>query len=140
MEINEALIKYCQHGGMITDEVEEAVQELFKAGQKPDAIFASADKLTTGCLRILKAKGLSVPDDIGLIGFSNSELTELLDPPLSIIKQPAFEMGEIATSLLLQLIESKRPVTDFETRVLSTELLIRESTKKQKQKAKEIAS
>ena len=140
MEINEGLIKYCQHGGMITEEVEDAVQELFKDGQKPDAIFASADKLTTGCLRILKAKGLSVPDDIGLIGFSNSELTELLDPPLSIIKQPAFEMGEIATSLLLQLIESKRPVTDFETRVLSTELLIRESTKKQKQKAKEIAS
>ena len=140
MEINEALVKYCQHGGMIMDEVEEAVQELFKARQKPDAIFASADKLTTGCLRILKAKGLSVPDDIGLIGFSNSELTELLDPPLSIIKQPAFEMGEIATSLLLQLIESKRPVTDFETRVLSTELLIRESTKKQKQKTKEIAS
>jgi LacI family transcriptional regulator len=75
-----------------------------------------------------------------LIGFSNSDLTELLDPPLSIIKQPAFEMGEIATNLLLQLIESKRPVTDFETRVLTTELLIRDSTKKQKQKAKEIAS
>jgi LacI family transcriptional regulator len=133
IEVDESLIKYCQHGGMIVSEVEEVVKELFELKQKPDAIFATADKLTTGCLRILKAMHLKVPDEIGLIGFSNTDLTELLDPPLSIIKQPAFEMGEISMSLLLQLIESKRPVTSFETRVLSTELLIRNSTKIQKE-------
>jgi LacI family transcriptional regulator len=134
IEVNDALIKYCQHGGMIVSEVEEVVNELFGMKQKPDAIFASADKLTTNCLRILKATGLKIPEDIGLVGFSNSELTELLDPPLSIIKQPAFEMGEVAMNLLLQLIESKRPVTDFETKVLSTELIIRGSTKIKKAK------
>jgi DNA-binding LacI/PurR family transcriptional regulator len=134
--IDDSVIKYCRHGGMIVSEVEDVVNELFQLKQKPDAIFASADKLTTNCLRILKAKGISVPDDVGLVGFSNTDLTELLDPPLSIIKQPAFEMGEVAMTLLLQLIESKRPVTDFETRVLSTELLIRGSTK-QKLKTKE---
>ncbi len=139
IEVDESLIKYCRHGGMIVAEVEEVVNELLKLKKKPDAIFASADKLTTNCLRILKAKGISVPDGIGLIGFSNTDLTELLDPPLSIIKQPAFEMGEISMGLLLQLIESKRPVTEFETRVLSTELLIRGSTRKVKNKAKEIA-
>ena len=132
IEVNDALIKYCQHGGMIFSEVEEVVKELFKLKQGPDAIFATADKLTTGCLRILRTMGMKVPDDIGLIGFSNTDLTELIDPPLSIIKQPAFEMGEVAMNLLLQLIESKRPVEDFETRVLSTELLIRGSTKIQK--------
>ncbi len=137
--IDESLIKYCQHGGMILSEVEEVVNELFELQQKPDAIFATADKLTTNCLRLLKARGLVVPKDIGLLGFSNTDLTELLDPPLSIIKQPAFEMGEIATNLLLQLIESKRPVTDFETKVLPTELLIRGSTKKIKNKTREIA-
>ncbi len=136
--IDDSLIKYCQHGGMIVAEVEEVVNELFQLEQKPDAIFASADKLTTNCLRILKAKNISVPNDIGLIGFSNTDLTELLDPPLSIIKQPAFEMGEMSMQLLLQLIESKRPVTDFETRMLSTELLIRDSTRQTKKKAKEI--
>jgi LacI family transcriptional regulator len=130
LEMNESLIKHCQHGGMILSEVEDAVNDLLKNREKPDAIFASADKLTTGCLRILKAKKYNVPGDIGLIGFSNTDLTELLDPPLSVVKQPAFEMGEIATSLLLQLIESKRPVTNFETKVLLTELLIRGSTKK----------
>jgi DNA-binding LacI/PurR family transcriptional regulator len=137
IDVDESLIKYCQHGGMIKEELEAVVKELFNLKKKPDAIFASADKLTTGCLRILKAKGLSVPGDIGLIGFSNIDLAELLDPPLSVIRQPAFEMGEAATNMLLQLIESKRQVTDFETKVFTTELLIRESTKVQKEKAAE---
>jgi LacI family transcriptional regulator len=127
-----SLIKFCIHGGMILEEVEKAVDELLQLPQPPDAILASADKLTTGCLRILKSKGLTVPGDMGLIGFSNTDLTELLDPPLSIIRQPAFEMGEVAISLLFQLIESKRPVTEFETRVLATELLIRKSSVRKK--------
>ncbi|HEV8286031.1 MAG TPA: LacI family DNA-binding transcriptional regulator [Chitinophagaceae bacterium] len=134
---NESLIKYCHHGGMIFSEVEEAMSSLLKMKQRPDAIFASADKLTTGCLRILKSRAIDVPNEIALTGFSNTDLTELLNPPLTIIKQPAFEMGEVATQLLLQLIESKRPVTEFETRVLTTELLIRDSTKKKKPKTKE---
>ena len=46
-----------------------------------------------------------------------------------MIRQPAFEMGEIATKRLLQLIENKRPVTEFETMILKTELFIRGSTK-----------
>ena len=133
MEATDELIRYCHHGGMILSEVEDAVNALLK--QKPDAFFASSDKLTTGCLRILKSRGRVVPDDVGLIGFSNSELTELLSPSLSIIKQPAFEMGALAMNLLLQLIESKRPVKDFETRVLATELIIRESSEYRKKKA-----
>lgn len=139
MEVHESMIKYCNHGGMLLDEVETAVDELLGLPQRPDAIVASADKLTTGCLRSLKARGLKVPGDIAIVGFSNTDLTELLDPPLSVIRQPAFEMGEIATDLLLQLIESKRPVTEFETRVLSTELLVRDSTKRMKGKPKILA-
>jgi DNA-binding LacI/PurR family transcriptional regulator len=130
IELEEELITHCEHGGMLMDEVQESVNQLLKLNPRPDAIFATSDKLTTGCLRILKAKKIAVPDDIALTGFSNTDLTELLDPPLTVIRQPAFEMGEVATKLLLQLIESKRPVTDYEIRVLRTELIIRGSTKK----------
>ncbi len=139
IEPDDALIRYCQHGGMVAEEMDQAMDELFTLQNPPDAIFAAADKLTTGCLRALRAKGLSVPEDVGLIGFSNSELTELLNPSLSVIRQPAFEMGEVATSLLLELIESKRPVTDFQSRVLTTEMIIRSSTVMQKIKSKSIA-
>jgi len=135
----EDLIKYCPHGGLIREEMDQAINELLALKTKPDAIFSLSDKLTTGCLRVLKTKKLKVPDDIGLIGFSNSDLTELIEPPLSIIKQPAMEMGKIATTLLLQLIESKRPVTDFETRVLAPELIIRESSLSKLKKVKSFA-
>lgn len=138
METDDELIKFCQHGGMVFSEVEMAVNELLALKNPPDAIFAAADKLTTNCLRIFIAKGINVPEDIGLIGFSNSDLAELIEPSLSVIRQPAFEMGEVATKSILQLIESKRPVTDFETTILSTELIIRGSTRKVNEKLKEI--
>lgn len=128
----ESFIKYCAHGGLLLSEVEQVVLELLALKPRPDAILALGDKLTTGSLRVLKANKYKVPDDIGLIGFSNSDAAELIEPPLSIIKQPAFEMGEIATDLLIQLIESKRPVTDFETKKLAPQLIIRESAKNKK--------
>ncbi len=65
-----------------------------------------------------------------MVGFTNSELSELLDPSLTIIRQPAFEMGEVATSLLIQQIESKRPVKEFATRVLQTELIVGASSQR----------
>ncbi len=60
---------------------------------------------------------MDVPDQIGLACFSNSELTELLNPSLTIIRQSAFEMGQVATELLLNLIESKRRPKEF-TRIV----------------------
>lgn len=76
----------------------------------------------------LKRRGLKVPDDIGLAGFLNTDFAELFDPSLTVVKQPAFEMGKAAVELLLQIIESKRPVTNFEKRLLSPQLVIRESS------------
>jgi LacI family transcriptional regulator len=134
IKVKDSFVKYCAHGGLMLEEVEQVVTELLKLKPRPDAILALGDKLTTGSLRILKANKLNVPGDIGLLGFSNSDTTELIEPPLSIIKQPAFEMGEIATDLLIQLIESKHPVTDFETRMLAPQLIIRGSAKTKKSK------
>lgn len=128
MEPDHSMVCYCDHGGLILSEVEDAIDKICQAPVKPDAILALSDKLTTGCLRILKRRKLKVPDDIGLIGFSNSDLTELVEPSLSIIKQPAIVMGEMAIGLLLQLIESKKKVTEFETKMLAPELIIRQSS------------
>ncbi len=115
---------------MLYDEVENALNQLLKLKTKPDAIVASADKLTTNCLRYFKKLNIKVPDDVALIGFSNLDLTDLLSPSLSVVRQPAFEMGQLSTELLIRQIESKRPVTDFERRILPPQLFIRESTDK----------
>jgi LacI family transcriptional regulator len=113
---------------MVFTEIEEAVNKLFSMKQKPDAIFTTSDSLTTGCLKTLIRRGIKVPDDIAVVGFSNTELAELMNPPLTLVRQPANEMGRAATELLLQIIESKRPIKDFEKRVLTPELQIRSST------------
>lgn len=125
---NKAYIQHCLHGGMIYNEVENALNQFMSLDKKPDAIIASADKLTTNCMRYLKKRKISVPGDIALIGFSNLDLTDLLSPSLSVVRQPAFEMGQLSTELLIQLIESKRPVKDFERRILPPQLTIRESS------------
>lgn len=125
---NESLVKYCSHGGMILEEIKEAIDELFKGKTKPDAIFCASDRITTLCLGVLK--NLKPKRNIGLTGFTNTKVGELFDPPLTVVRQPAFEIGQTATELLIQMIESKRPVVEFETRILDTELIIRESSLK----------
>ncbi len=126
--VNESYIKYCSHGGMIYTELEEAVKALVQLKDRPDAIFSAGDRLTLSCLTALKSIGLTIPDDIAIVGFSNSGLVDLFTPALTVIKQPAFEMGQVATELLIKLIESKRPVTEFEKVVLQTEIQIRDSS------------
>jgi LacI family transcriptional regulator len=125
---SENLVKYCNHGGMIADEVDEAFDSLFSAKVKPDAIFTAGDRITTACLSHIRTSKKKFTD-IAITGFTNTNLAELFSPSLTTIRQPAFEIGQVATELLIQMIESKRPVTEFETRMLETELIIRESTK-----------
>ena len=87
------------------EEIEEAVKNLYKPKIKPDAIFTASDRITTVCLDVLKRKQKT---EVGLIGFTNTNLGDLFLTPLSVIRQPAFEIGQNATELLIQLIESKR--------------------------------
>ncbi|HET6723084.1 MAG TPA: LacI family DNA-binding transcriptional regulator, partial [Chitinophagaceae bacterium] len=136
-EVNENYVQHCFYGGMIFEEIEDAINKLFTQRNKPDAIFATSDKLTTGCLKTLKRRGLKVPDDVSVVGFSNTDIAELIDPPLTVVRQPAIEMGKAAIELLLQLIESKRPIKEFEKRILTPELQIRESSIKKTPKVAE---
>lgn len=126
--LNEKYIQHCTHGGMIADEIEAALTMLLKQKQKPDAVLTAGDRITTGCLSALKKLNLKVPDDIAVVGFTNTNIPELFDPPITTIRQPAFEMGQVAIEMLIQIIESKRPVTDFETKVLQTEMQVRDSS------------
>jgi LacI family transcriptional regulator len=126
----DSFVKHCFYGGMQFSEVEEAINRLMVSKQKPDAIFATSDKLTTGCLKTLNRRGIRVPDDMALVGFSNTDIAELINPSLTVVRQPAMEMGQAAMELLLQLIESKRPITQFEKRILSPTLIPGDSSKK----------
>ena len=128
IKYNSSYVKHCFYGGMVFSEIEEAVNKLLTLKQKPDAILTTSDKLTTGCLKTLIRRGIKVPSEVAVVGFSNSDIAELLNPSLTVIRQPAKEMGKAATELLLQMIESKRPITQFEKRVLTPQLNIGNSS------------
>ncbi len=126
----ENLIKYCDHGGMIQEEIEKGIDELFSGEELPDAIFTASDRITLKSFSYLNKLGIKIPEKVALAGFSNFSAPELFDPPLTTVRQPAYEMGRIATRLLLKLIESRSPVKYFENTILSAELFIRKSTLK----------
>jgi DNA-binding LacI/PurR family transcriptional regulator len=125
---DESLVKYCKYGGLIFSETEQAVEAILNLEKKADAIVAASDKLSTGCLTALAKRNISIPDEMGMVGFTNSMLTEVFHPPMSSVRQPAFEMGQVAMEMLIEIIESRRPVTEFETRMLNTELTVRASS------------
>lgn len=130
LAVSDDLIKFCTHGGMLTEEVDFAIAQLLELKELPDAIFTASDRITTQTLIYLTKAGKKIPEDIALIGFTNTALAEVLNPSLTSITQPAFEMGQLAATKLIELIESKFPVYDFETLILETELNIRKSTVK----------
>ena len=127
---NEENVKYCNHGGLIETEIEDALDELLSSPNPVDALFTASDRITIKTLSSLQKRGLKIPDDIAIVGFTNFSAPELFTPGLSTIKQPAFEMGKIAAELLIKQIESKRPIKSFEKIVLPTTLTIRYSSLK----------
>lgn len=127
LSVPSSYVQHCPHGGLLENEVDKAIDNLLSLEEKPEVIFAAGGKLSTGCLRLLKARGIRVPEDIAMVGFSNSEVMDLLNPPLTTVRQPAFEMGRAATEMLFNLLESRYPVTEFNNRVLPTQILIRDS-------------
>lgn len=112
----------------------EATQKLLSQTPRPDAIFATNDPAAMGAMQAIKEAGLKIPDDISVVGFSNWFFTALLDPPLTSVDQPGFEMGQEAAKLLIRQIDIRTKDRDAdvqpETKVLKTRLLVRESSLK----------
>lgn len=116
--------------GLTIEEGKAACRRLLEREEQPDAIFAANDPVAIGALQVLKEKGIKVPEEVSIIGFSNEPITSLIDPPMTTVAQPGFEMGQLAAQLLLDEILHK----DDEDRVtgrkeLKTELIIRKSTR-----------
>jgi len=117
-------VRYCHHGGVDQTEVEHAILHFLSLKERPDAIFVASDRLSMGCLKAIKrfAPPLHAP---AIAGFSNNDVLDLFQLDFSSIRQPAFEMGKTAMELLIQLIESKYPVYEFQSVVLDTCLIER---------------
>jgi LacI family transcriptional regulator len=100
--------------------------ELLRQSTPPTAIFAASDTLALGVIEAARRLGLSVPDDLSIVGFDNTGLSEGASPPLTTIHQPILEIGTTAVATLLRLAGGSPPPT---RRVeLSTHIVVRSST------------
>lgn len=127
--IDERLIMHETNG---TNSFYHLTQNLLNSGIIPDAIFATSDPKAIVVIRAIKDWGLQIPDDISVMGFDNIEMSALIDPPLSTVSQPLYDMGVLAAQKLIDLITQKKakkepaaPLVD----TLKTELIIRKSTR-----------
>lgn len=108
-------------------EAYNATLQLMEA-KNPDALFASNDLAAMGSIKAAQKLGKHVPDDFGVVGFSNWHFTSLTNPSISTIEQPGFEMGQQATELLIKQIDAADKEVAFESIKLPTELLARGSS------------
>jgi DNA-binding LacI/PurR family transcriptional regulator len=88
------------------------------------AVFVASDVLALGAMGAARAKGLRIPTDLSIVGFDDIPLAEHFDPPLTTVRLPAYELGKVAGSVLLDLIRNGR--TEERT-ILKTALKIRRS-------------
>ncbi|NJN26267.1 MAG: LacI family transcriptional regulator [Cyclobacteriaceae bacterium] len=103
---------------------------MLEEGVDFDAIFAVNDLTAVGAMKALKSKGLRIPQDVAVVGFGNdSTLSEMVDPSLSSVMQPGFDMGKEATNLLLNKINEKIHQEPVQIR-LKTKLKVRKSSQR----------
>jgi LacI family transcriptional regulator len=102
----------------------QMLQALLELPQRPSAIFVASNQLTLGTLYAFRACGLECPDDISLISFDDHDWAPLFSPPLTVVRQPTYQLGQVAARELMQMINGE-PVEPPPP--LQVELIIRAS-------------
>lgn len=124
LPLDETLICYTN---LQEEEVVDKTNSLLNMENPPEAIFCINDVVATYVMMVIKKKGLKIPDDIALVGFTNIPEAALIEPSLTTVSQPAYKMGEISATNLLNQIQHP---DNFEPKqiVLKTDLIARQST------------
>lgn len=104
----------------------ERARRLLSLPQPPTAIFAASDNIAQGVLTVAKERGITVPDQLSVVGFDNLVKTPNFEPPLTTIHQPLQQIGEEATRLLIRRIQGE--AISLEPRLFEPTLVLREST------------
>ena len=104
------------------------IRTLLSSSNKPSGIFATVEKLAIHTYDVCKELNINIPQNLKVITFFNLNTANLLNPSLSTITQPAFEIGQKAASILFKHLDRKRFAIPNENITLKSELHIRHST------------
>lgn len=106
---------------------EAAFMRAWDDGLRPTGVLSMSDAAAAGVLQAARHLGMSVPDDLSIVGFDDLPLTRFTDPPLTTVHQPVRRKGEEAARMLLRALNPENGRTG-EHRVLETRLVVRRST------------
>lgn len=112
------------------------IKNLLTRKDRPDGVIASVEKFTTSIYLVCEELHLSIPQDVKVISFSNLAAAPILNPSLTTVTQPAFEMGKAAASVLFKSLEKKSYNLQQERIILPSKLIVRESTSNHALKSK----
>lgn len=102
-----------------------AMNELLNNENRPTAVFAAADVMAIGAIRAITERKMRIPEDISIVGFDDIPEAAFLNPPLTTIRQPAFDRGKKVANLIINMLDKKTTVKSI---VFGVELVIRNST------------
>ncbi|MFT4644494.1 MAG: LacI family transcriptional regulator [Planctomycetota bacterium] len=102
--------------------------QLISLQEKPDAIFSITDTAAIGAIQTLHKFNIKIPQEIAVVGFSNSLNSKIIQPKLTTVDQPGNKIGEIAVNYLIKEIENPKEYLASKTIEIKTNLIIREST------------
>lgn len=111
-----------------SEESYQKIKELFSSGERPDGVFASVESLAILAYEVCSDLSLRIPEDVKIIGFSNLRTASLLNPPLTTVTQPAFDMGQAAAKALFEALKRTQAKMENQTIVLRSNLVERRST------------
>ncbi|HEY7416046.1 MAG TPA: LacI family DNA-binding transcriptional regulator [Ktedonobacteraceae bacterium] len=117
--------EYIRQGEFMQQTGYEQTCALLELPEPPTAIFAGSDLQAMGVYSALRARGITIPDMISVVGFDDIPLASLVTPALTSVRQPLVEMGRVATTMLLRLI-AREPLDSIRVE-LATTLIVRES-------------
>lgn len=102
------------------------MQSMLELPEPPTAVFVASDVVAIGAMQAIRHTGKRIPQDISVVGFDDVPMAAYVDPPLTTIRLPAFQLGRKAGEQLTRLILGK-PL-DQQGELLDIELVVREST------------
>lgn len=105
------------------------IKKVLKGNERPDGIFASVEKFALTTYYVCQELGINIPKEVKVTCFSNLRTAPLLNPSLTTITQPAFEMGAQAATVLFNNLDKKRTLIQNENIIIKSELIKRDSTK-----------
>jgi DNA-binding LacI/PurR family transcriptional regulator len=103
-------------------------KELLGKSVKPDGVFVVCDTAAYGAMHVFKQEGYRIPQDIAVVGFTNEPMSELFEPSLTTVAQPINKIGQAAAKMFIEMLEEGKNYIP-ETRILNSELIIRNSSK-----------